>query len=179
MNAENPYASDIREILSHRHDNGADFWATPDNRLLKGAPFTTLESALYLLELGVPPEDEVMKNVAALIFDGWKDDGQIRIAPGAIYPCQTALAVNVLCRMGYASDARVQKTFDYFLDTQEPDGGWKCSKYSFGRGEKTEYSTPYTTLLVLDLMRYSPYWVMSGWTEQWIFSCSTGLSAGQ
>ena len=32
------YNSDIETILSHRNDNGADFWATPDKRLLKGAP---------------------------------------------------------------------------------------------------------------------------------------------
>ena len=43
---ENAYASDVEAILSHRYDQGADFWATPDRRLLKGAPFTALESAM-------------------------------------------------------------------------------------------------------------------------------------
>ena len=47
------FEADIQAILSHRHDNGADFWATPDGRLLKGSPFTTLESACMLFELGV------------------------------------------------------------------------------------------------------------------------------
>lgn len=50
MNVENQYLSDIEEILSHRYDNGADYWATPDKRLMKGSPFTTLDSVLYLLE---------------------------------------------------------------------------------------------------------------------------------
>lgn len=153
---EQQYIADVEAILSHRHDNGADYWTTPDHKLLKGAPFTTLESALYLLELGVPPEDEVLRQVAALIFDGWKEDGRIKVSPtGGIYPCHTALAVNVLCRMGYADDERVKKSFDYFLATQQQDGGWKCNKYSFGRGEETAYSTPYTTLEVLDLFRYA------------------------
>lgn len=153
---EQQYMADVEAILSHRYDNGADYWTTPDHKLLKGAPFTTLESALYLLELGVPPEDEVMKHVAALIFDGWREDGRIKVSPtGGIYPCHTALAVNVLCRMGYADDERVKKSFDYFLATQQQDGGWKCNKYSFGRGEETAYSTPYTTLEVLDLFRYA------------------------
>ena len=39
MPTENSYLSDIEEILLHRHDNGGDYWATPDKRLLKGAPF--------------------------------------------------------------------------------------------------------------------------------------------
>lgn len=158
MDISEKYRSDIEEILSHRHDNGADYWATPDRRLLKGAPFTTLESVLYLLELGMPPEDEVLKGAASLIFDARREDGRFKISPsGGIYPCQTALAANVLCRLGYGSDERLQKTFTYFLDTQEPDGGWKCRKYSFGHGEETEHSTPYTTLVALDMFRQSPY----------------------
>lgn len=152
------YSSDVEAILSHRHDNGADYWTTADHKLLKGAPYTTLESALYLLELGMPPEDEVLKETGELIFSNWREDGRIKTSPrGGIYPCHTALAVKALCRMGYADDERMKKSFAYFLDTQEEDGGWKCRKYSYGRGEETEYSTPYTTLLVLDLMRFSPY----------------------
>lgn len=150
------YARDVDVILSHRHDQGADWWTTPDRKLLKGAPFTTLESALYLLELGVSPEHEALGGVARLIFDAWRKDGRIRTAPGDLYPCHTALAADVLCRMGYAQDARVKRTLHYFLDTQQVDGGWRCEKYSFGRGEETRFSTPYTTLVVLDLFRQVP-----------------------
>lgn len=158
MGIEKKYLSDVETILAHRHDNGADYWTTADGKLLKGAPYTTLESALYLLELGVPCDHEILKAVAELIFSNWQEDGRIRIAPkGGIYPCHTALALLVLCSMGYSHDYRVKKSFTYFLDTQQEDGGWKCNKYSFGRGEETEYSTPYTTLVVLDLLRYSPY----------------------
>ena len=151
----NPYQADIEAILAHRRDNGADDFLTPDGRLLKGAPFTALESAMYLLELGVPPEHEVLQSIAARIVSGCRADGRIRIAPtGAAYPCQTALALNVLCHMGY-DNAYTSRSFAYFLNTQQPDGGWKCNKYSFGRGEETECSTPYTTLVALDAFRFS------------------------
>ena len=91
MSVEKKYISDVETILSHRHDNGADFWTTIDHKLLKGAPYTTLESILYLLELGVSPDDEVMKNAAGLIFSNWKEDGRVKTSPtGGIYPCQTA-----------------------------------------------------------------------------------------
>ncbi|RBP57219.1 hypothetical protein DES36_13111 [Alkalibaculum bacchi] len=156
MGIEQKYASDVETILSYRYDNGEDYWTTADHKLLKGAPYTTLESVLYLLELGVPSDDELMKNVAELIFSNWKEDGRIKISStGGIYPCHTALAVNVLCHMCYFDDDRVKKSFAYFLNTQQEDGGWKCNKYSFGRGKETKYSTPYTTLVVLDLFRYS------------------------
>lgn len=157
MNSTEVYfPSDIAQILSHRYDNGADYWSTPDKKLLKGAPFTTLESVSYLLEAGLRPDDDILKGAAELIFSVWKEDGRFKISPtGGIYPCHTALAVTNLCRLGYASDSRIQKSFRYFLDTQEPDGGWKCRKYSFGRGPETEYSTPYTTLEILNAFRYT------------------------
>ncbi len=158
MMAEDQYLSDVEAILSHRHDNGADLWATPDRRLLKGSPFSTFESVLYLLELGVSPEEPVMKTAADLIFSVWQDDGCFRIYPkGSIYPCQTAIAAKALCYMGYASDDRLQKTFRHFLDTQYKDGGWRCNKFSFGHGEETEYSNPQPTLNALDAFRFSDY----------------------
>ncbi len=61
MSIESKYISDMETILSHRYDNGADYWTTADHKLLKGAPYTTLESILYLLELGIPTDDEVMR----------------------------------------------------------------------------------------------------------------------
>ena len=48
---------DIEAIISRQYDLGADLWSTPDHKLLKGAPFTTLECPHYLLELGMSPED--------------------------------------------------------------------------------------------------------------------------
>lgn len=149
------FENDIEEILSHRKDNGDDLWTTPDKNLLKGAPFTTLESASYLLELGFI-DDSILKNIAELIFSTWREDGRFKTSSkGGIYPCHTALALNTLCHMGYENDTRIQKTFQYFLETQELDGGWKCNKYSFGHGPETNYSTPITTLIVLDAFRYT------------------------
>ena len=151
---ENNYLNDIEEILSHQNDNGADLWATPDKNLLKGAPFTTLESVSYLLELGVDNDNLIIKRAAELIFSTWRKDGRFKTSSkGGIYPCHTALALKTLCHMGYANDSRSQTSFQYFLETQEKDGGWKCNKYSFGRGPETEYSTPITTLIVLDAFR--------------------------
>ena len=46
MAVENQYVSDVEAILSHKHDNGADLWTTPDKRLIKGAmsyPFITVQ----------------------------------------------------------------------------------------------------------------------------------------
>ena len=158
MSLENNYISDIEEILSHRYDNGGDYWATLDKRLLKGAPFTTIESPLYLLELGVSADDPVMRGTANLIFSTWKEDGRFKIFPtGSVYPCQTAPAARTLCYMRYVNDSRIETTFQYLLNTQYTDGGWRCNKFSFGRGPETEYSNPHPTLIALDAFRFSHY----------------------
>ena len=158
MAVETKYIADLEEILSHRYDNGADYWTTPDKRLIKGAPFSTLESVNYLLELGLEPDDPMLKACADLIFDARRENGSFKLYPqGAVYPCHTIHAATVLCHMGYASDIRLEKTFLHLLDTQYADGGWRCNKFSFGRGPETEYSNPLPTLLALDAFRFSRY----------------------
>jgi hypothetical protein len=158
MAIQKEYLSDAQVIISHRYDNGADLWTTSDNKLLKGSPFSTFDSVLYLLELGMSPEEPILKAAADLIFSVWQEDGRFRIYPkGGIYPCQTAIAANVLCHMGYVEDERLQKTFQHFLDIQYQDGGWRCNKFFFGHGEETEYSNPQPTLNALNAFRFSKY----------------------
>lgn len=153
---QNPYESDIRAILAKRSDNGADLWATPDGRLLKGSPFTTLESACMLAELGMDPAEPVLRETAGLILGAWRGDGRFRLYPqGAVYPCHTISAVRTLCRLGYAADERVRASFAHLLDIQHADGGWRCNKFSFGRGPETEFSNPGPTLAALDAFRFA------------------------
>ena len=155
MAVDKRYQNDVDIIISHRHDGGADYWTTPDRRLLKGSPFSAYGSAMLLLELGMDPGEPVLKEVADLFFDAWKDDGRFKLYPGgSIYPCQTAYAANLLCNMGYAKDERIQATFRHFLETQCADGGWRCNKFSFGRGPETEYSNPMPTLIALNAFRF-------------------------
>ncbi|MCL2217582.1 MAG: prenyltransferase, partial [Defluviitaleaceae bacterium] len=105
MAVDEKYQNDVDIILSHRHDNGDDYWATPDKRLSKGSPFSTYCSAIMLLELGMEPSGPILKKVAELFFEIWRDDGRFKLYPsGGIYPCHTAYAASLLCRMGYVAD---------------------------------------------------------------------------
>jgi len=152
------YAQDIDLILSKSSALGAGLWTTPDKRLTKGSPFSALDCALMLLELGMKPTDPILLEVADLFFSVWRDDGRFKLSPsGGILPCQTAYGAMLLCRLGYAEDTRIQKTLQYFLETPYTDGGWRCNKFSYGRGPETEYSNPLPTLNVLDAFRHSAY----------------------
>ncbi len=148
------YAADVDHILAKRHDNGADYWATPDGRIGVGGPFSTLDSLLILSEMGVPNSHEAIKGAATLVLDACRDDGRVRVAPkGAIYPCHTAIAAAALCRNGYSRDIRVKAMLEHLLSNRYEDGGWRCKKFSGGRGPETEHSNPGVTLYALDAFR--------------------------
>ena len=150
------YQADVDAIMAKRYDNGWDYWTTPDRRLLKCGPFSALESAMLLLELGVEPSESILKELAGLIFDTWREDGRFKLYPqGAIYPCLTINAANALCHMGYAADHRLRKTFEHLLEIQHSDGGWRCKKFSFGKGPETEFSNPGPTLTALNAFRFT------------------------
>ncbi|NLO36521.1 MAG: prenyltransferase [Clostridiaceae bacterium] len=158
MSSPTTYPRDLEAILARRHDNGADLWMTPDKNLIKGSPFTTLDCALLLLEVGVSPADPILQAVADLIFSCQRDDGRFRVAPkGAIYPCHTIGALNVLCQLGFAADMRLEKTFRHLLDSRHDDGGWRCNSFKYGRGPETASSNPGPTLTALNAFRLTGY----------------------
>jgi len=151
------YKNDIDCILSHRQDNGAEFWSTPDNNIIKGGPFSTLEATYMLAELGLDATDPVLGGAAALIWQAQREDGRFSLVPkSSIFPCQTIHAAKTLCYLGFAQDARLQPTFSHLLETQYSDGGWRCNKFFFGHGPETEASNPGPTLSALDAFRQTP-----------------------
>lgn len=148
--------ADLNQILTTRHHNGADFWATLDGRIGIERPISTLTALLIMSELQVPKSHEAVKGAANLVMNACREDGRVRIAPkGAIYPCHTATAAAALCRNGYANDKLVKMMIDYLLMNRFEDGGWRCNKFSFGRGPETKYSNPGVTLFALDAFRYA------------------------
>lgn len=152
------YIPDAEAVLARRHDNGGDYWAGADGRLGVGDPFSTLTSLLILHELRVARTHEAVRGALQLVLGAWRDDGRYRLAPsGALYPCYTAAAARTLCRFGYARDRRLQRTLAHLLETQHDDGGWRCSKFPYGRGPETEFSNPGVTLPVLDVFRFTEH----------------------
>ena len=148
---------DIDSILAKRHDNGADFWATPDGRVYVGNPYSTISSLCMLHELGVTSDHEAVAGGIDLVLDRVRPDGRIRLAPkGPLYPCYTAEAARTLCRFGLVDDAALAGTLGYLLESTHEGGGWRCSFSRFGKGPETECANPGATLNVLDVLRFVP-----------------------
>ncbi len=155
MKLKDKYKNDIAFIMSKRHVNGGDLWMGEDNNLGKGSPFSTKDVSIILMELGFTKKDLIVKDIAKIIFEHQQPDGRFKISKsGAIYPCHTIGCLRVLCNLGYAKDKKLKITFEHLFSTQEEDGGWKCNKFSFGKGPDTNYSNPGPTLEALDAFRF-------------------------
>lgn len=151
------HESDIDAILGRRHDNGGDFWATPDGRIYVGNPYSTLSSLNMLHELGVGADHEAVEGGLALILDACREDGRIRLAPKApLYPCYTAEAARILCRFGLTEQEALRRAVAYLLEDVHETGGWRCNFTRFGRGPETEVANPGATLYALDVLRFFP-----------------------
>ncbi len=154
MGDGNLFETDLQKILVSRHDNGADFWATPDGRIGIEKPISTLTALMIMSELKVLKSHEALRGAAELVLKAIRDDGRVRISPkGSIYPCHAALAAAALCRNGYACDKGVKAVLEYLFSNRYEDGGWRCGKFLFGRGPETDFSNPGVTLVALDAFR--------------------------
>lgn len=152
------YKADVEAIIAKRYDNGGDYWTSSDGRLAIGHPFSALACALMFSELGVELSNPILKGATDLILKAWREDGRFRLAPsGTLYPCYTTTTARILCRLGYANDSRLKQTFNHLLEIQHDDGGWRCKKFSFGRGPETEFSNPGPTLEALDAFRFTHF----------------------
>jgi hypothetical protein len=152
------YQSDVESIFARRFQNGGDYWATADGLVGVGSPFSTVQCVLMLIDLGLEPTNHFIKGASKIIMEGWREDGRFRnLSKGSIYPCHTAMAARVLCRADYSKYKKLQVTFEHLLNIIHFDGGWRCSKFTYGRGPETEYSNPGTTLDVLDAFRFTDH----------------------
>lgn len=150
-------SSDLDMIMSRRHDNGGDYWASADGRFYVGNPFSTIGALGMLHELEVNPSHEAIQGGLDLILQGIRDDGRIRVAPKApLYPCYTAEAARMLCRFELKDRPEVTRTVDYLMANTHEGGGWRCSFSRFGKGPETEFANPGATLYALDVLRFFP-----------------------
>src|SRR4030067_2081961 len=101
MTVPKRYQADVEMILARLYDNGGDLWSTADGRFGVGSPFSTLECALMLSELGMDVSEPILKRTAELIMSSWRGGGGFRLAPkSAIYSCHTSGIFMVFCSVG-------------------------------------------------------------------------------
>ena len=112
----------------------------------------TAQALMGLGYLGLGPEHSAVKRGAEFLFEQQENDGswplvtQGALLDGAglsdvkyhMIPLQTALPLLGLAWVGYATDPRAERAYDWLLEEQLPQGGWPSGrhheKYIFAAG---------------------------------------------
>lgn len=157
MDMANP---DIDAILARRHDNGADYWATPDGKIYVGNPFSTLSSLGMLHELGVPSGHEAVAGGLELILTSCRADGRIRVGPKSplrvtpLRPPASCVDSGFFSMRGFSEPSSIS-----FVTSIHPEDGAATSRGSGGalkqrvpiQGQPSMCWTPYGSMRTTDL----------------------------
>lgn len=148
-------SDEIKRILSTTACNGADYWAREDGDIHAPAGFSTIDVLGVLGSIGAKAADfPIIRKTIDFVLTYYLDEGQFRYSPkSSKLPCITARILAALGRLGYCDD-RLESCYKNLLDTQRPDGGWRCATVKLGKSPATDASNPGTALYVLDAFLY-------------------------
>lgn len=149
-------AGDVRWILERERVNGGPFWSRADRNIHAPAGFSTLLVLNVLGELGATRlAHPLIADAAEFVFGYQCDDGAFRYTPGSSkLDCIAGQALAGLGRIGAAGGERAEAGFQWLLDSQRDDGGWRCPMVRLGDSAQTDASNPGATIFVLDAFRF-------------------------
>jgi hypothetical protein len=147
---------DFQIILNRIHSNGGAYWSRDDENIYSPIGSSTLDTLFVIGEAQLATvEHPIIAKAVEFIFTYQTNNGTFRYnETGSRHPCITARILNGLCRIGVPQDERIKKSYNYFLQSQCEDGGWRCNTVRKGKSPLSDASNPGTTLFVLDAFRF-------------------------
>ena len=110
-------------LLGFQHPDG--HWVTPGTstrELMRPRLVSTFWMANVLADLGMERSDPRIRKTAELILDLQE---KVLADPGSDH-CIGANATRTLLQFGYFDHPVVQRSIEWLIETQKPDGGWHC-----------------------------------------------------
>ncbi|MBN2736315.1 MAG: hypothetical protein JXR70_04995 [Spirochaetales bacterium] len=136
--------------------NGGTVWDRKDGSVYNPIGFSTIEILNVFADLKIDYKDENILNEALKKLISYYDikTRLFKFADkSAKLPCITAKILSVLSKFNYPFSEK-ESCYQYFFDSQQEDGGWRCATVKIGKSPETDASNPGTTLYVLDSLRY-------------------------
>lgn len=112
----------------------------------------TMSLLSVLADFGLTVEDERVARACEFALRFQADNGDFRVTTedSQTFICLSANTVRSLAALGLGEDERVQRTYQYIVETQRLDGGWIHSKSAQpGRRREGIPSCPHATLNIL------------------------------
>jgi hypothetical protein len=146
----------INRILERQDVNGGKFWSRTDGNIHTPSGSSTIDTLFVLGELGIRVNDyPQIADAVEFLFAYQNTEGSFRYSMASSrLPCLTARIIAALNRLGMPDNHRMERSYQWLLDTQWNDGGWRCGTVKLGKSPLTDASNPGTTLYVLDAFRY-------------------------
>lgn len=147
--------TEIQAIFDRQKDNGGHFWSRADGDIHAPFGYSTIDTLFVLGEIGLSVnENPIIAKAVDFVFAYQTQNGSFKYSPSSSkLPCMTARIIAALSRLGVV-DSRMEKSYQWMLDTQCSDGGWRCPTVKSGKSPATDAANPGTTLYVLDAFRY-------------------------
>jgi hypothetical protein len=104
-----------------------------------------------LADFGFSREDDRAARACEYVFSIQLDSGGFGWdPPSKAYECHTAILTETLAKLGYASDRRLLRAYDWLVPRQRLDGGFWCKNTGQPHGpRRRDPSCAFATLLVL------------------------------
>jgi len=150
------WRKEIESILNNQNMNGGPFWSRHDGDIHAPNGYSTIDTFRVLGELGATlKEYPMLSNAVEFMFQYQNSDGSFKYSShSGKLPCITARILAALRTLGVNNDVRIDPCYQWLLDSQWSDGGWRCATVKLGKSSATDASNPGTTLYVLDAFRF-------------------------
>ena len=147
----------IKRIFDKQNNDG--YWGAP-NDIYTWWPKkdTTFWMLGVLADFGFTRVDKNIARASEYVFSAQHPAGGWGCAPPPKpYDCFTGILTEALAKLGYGSDRRLRKAYDWLTHRQRLDGGFWCKDTGQpGRPREKEPSCAYGTLCVLGALAQDP-----------------------
>jgi hypothetical protein len=147
----------ITRIFDKQNKDG--YWGTPDDIYTwwpkKDTTFWMLD---VLADFGLTRNDKNIARASEYVFSTQHETGGWGCAPPPKpYDCFTGILAESLAKLGYGSDRRLKKAYEWLTNRQRLDGGFWCKDTGQpGRPREKEPSCAYATLCVSGALAQTP-----------------------
>jgi len=147
----------IKRILNNQNQDG--YWGKPKDIFTWWPKTDTTFWILGVLaDFGLKKDNLKVATASEYVFSTQLPDGGFGWAPPPTAgDCFTGILTESLAKLGYASDPRLQKAFNWLIARQRLDGGFWCKNTGLPGGSRQyEPSCAFATLCVLGALSLIP-----------------------
>lgn len=147
----------VNKIFNKQNKNG--YWGNAQD-IYKWFPKkdTTFWLLAMLADFGFTKEDKRIARACEYVFSTQHPSGGFGCGPPLRpYDCFTGILTESLSKLGYGTDPRLKKAYDWVTKRQRLDGGFWCKNTGQPSGPREEEpSCAYATLVVLGALIQNP-----------------------